>query len=245
MPRVTRVAKCQVDQGRCGRCGDDLPKGSPYRWWKFRHGGKNRRCMKDSCNPSRSDLTQSPNLGTLYSLVDDVDIALESAEAIAETVRDLGQSVRDEVADVYRESAEAIREHFQESPTADECEEKADELDSYCDELEGAADEIDQAKDEKVNEGPVDCEHCDGNGYIEDTTTCDDCEGDGELTYMGEVDPRQCDGCDGSGEVEEQDDCPECGGSGHQEVEDDVDSNDELVEQAREIAQAAIDNCPL
>ena len=30
MPRVNRVAKCQKDQGRCGKCGDELPKGSAY-----------------------------------------------------------------------------------------------------------------------------------------------------------------------------------------------------------------------
>lgn len=241
MPRVNRVAKCRVDQGRCGACGNDIRKGDAYSWARPYRSPKMKRCA--DCSFTRSDLTGSANLSALYSLVDNVDLNLESVEAIAQTVRDLGECVRDDVADVYRESAEAIREHFSESPTADECDEKAEELDGYADELEGAGDEVDQLKSEDEDEAK-DCEHCDGNGYTEDTHTCDDCAGDGEITYAGEIDPSQCDDCDGTGEVWKQDNCPECGGSGHQEVTD-VDSNDSLIEQAREIARAAIDNCPL
>jgi hypothetical protein len=243
MPRVTRVAKCQKDQGRCGKCGKELTKGSPYKWAKFRRGAKMKRCGE--CEFTRSDLTSSHHLAGLYSLVDDADFQLESLGAIAEAARDLANSVREDCAGGYRESYENMEQAFPNGcPTMEMCEENAEMLEGFADEIEQAGDEVDQLE-ENQDTDPVDCEHCDGNGYIEDTHTCDDCEGDGELTYMGETDPRQCDGCDGTGEVEEQDDCPECGGSGHQDPSEDVDAHDQLLEDAREIVQAAVENCPL
>lgn len=215
MPRVTRVAKCQKDYGKCGRCRTPLPKGSAIRWWKFFRGGRNVRCMEDACSPSRSDLTNSHHLSGLYAAVDGVELNLESPTAIAETCRDLAETLRDECAGGYRESFDAMQDAFPNGcPTMELCEENAEQLEGYADEVEQAGDEIDNLAEAAGDGDPEDCEHCDGNGYVED-------------------------------EDEEQNDCPECGGSGHLEVDEDPQANEALIEEAREVAQAAIDNCPL
>lgn len=172
MPRVTTVKKARKAQGSCGRCGDALPKGSAYRWWKFRYGGKRKRCMKPSCAPRGSDLTSSDKLSRVYAAQENLEDAI--AEWDRESVHDLqaaaeaaAEEIR-EVAQEYQDSADSIRESFSESPTADECEERAQELEDWADEIESAASDMEEF------EGTKDCDECAGSGTVD----CEECEHD-------------------------------------------------------------------
>jgi hypothetical protein len=179
MPRVNTVKKSRKDQGSCGKCGDPLPKGSPYRFWKFRYGGKRKRCMKDECSPRRSDLTQS-KMAAVYDAQDDAEETLASwdredvsvlrgaLESLAETVREVGEE--------YAEAAEPFG-------NSGENQERADELESWADSLESAASELEEYEDQDCDtcdgEGVEDCEACDGNGTTDED--CEDCGGNGTI----------------------------------------------------------------
>jgi hypothetical protein len=158
MARCYRVKKCRKDQGKCSKCGDKLPIGSPYRYWKPRSGLYARtikRCMKPGCTATRAELTSSGHLSTLWYLVGNADFGGYATPAeVGEELASIAEKVRDEVAAGYRESAENIREHICESPSIEIrylpyrefeielCDEKADELDGFADELEMVADGI-------------------------------------------------------------------------------------------------------
>ena len=77
MPRLNVVNKCRKSPGSCGKCGDKIDKGQPYKWWKFRYGGKRVRCAKPECAPKSSDLTQSEFYGTLYGIQEELEAAIE------------------------------------------------------------------------------------------------------------------------------------------------------------------------
>lgn len=143
MPRINNVKKAQKDQGTCGRCGKDIKKGDGYRWIKFRHGGKVKRCLAPGCIFRSSELTQSDKLSRVYSAQETAEGALgaldtgdESFEGDARVALEEAATEIREVSEEYQESCDNIRENFSESPTADECEEKAQELEGWADELE-------------------------------------------------------------------------------------------------------------
>lgn len=58
---------------------------------------------------------------------------------------------------------------------------------------------------------PVPCEHCGGDGQVEETRTCPDCRGSGNDGLFGLGD---CSRCAGSGEVHVFQKCPVCNGTG-------------------------------
>jgi len=63
MARVHHVKRSRKDQGKCGKCGDALAKGSAYRHFAPGFRGRKRvRCMKGGCSPRPSDLTGSDKL---------------------------------------------------------------------------------------------------------------------------------------------------------------------------------------
>ena len=147
MPRVNRVLRARKYQGKCGKCGDELTPGAPYRWWKFNSrfggGGKHKRCMKQECSPRQSDLTASPKLSRLCSAQEMVEDAMSTGkEALHEALTSAAEQVR-EVGEEYRESAQNIEDGFgHRTQQCDDLDEKADEVDAWADELVGAAGEI-------------------------------------------------------------------------------------------------------
>jgi len=158
MPRIHNVKKSRVDQGSCGRCRDELPKGTPYRWIKFRYGGKQKRCMKSSCAFRQSDLTQSDKLSRVYGAGETIEDAMMSVDVLdgepqesVDNARLLVEAVDEalgeieEVADEYNESADNIEYEFDYSPTAELCRENAENLESWHSDLDQAKDELDSA----------------------------------------------------------------------------------------------------
>lgn len=224
MPRVNTVKKSQKDQGKCGRCGCDLPKGSPYRWIKFGFGGgKYKRCMDPKCSFRGSDLTQSKMSGA-YAAQENVEDnvgdcgSIEDVKALAE---EAASSIR-EVGEEYQESADAISEHFEGSNTAEECETKAQELEAWADEIESAVDEFEDFE-------PANGFDANGN------RVCTECGGEVE------ADEAYWMCCDVTG----------CGA--HDDIDPDADTEprddegrtlDEYVQAAREALEEATSNCP-
>jgi FtsZ-interacting cell division protein ZipA len=168
VPRINSVKKAQKDQGSCNRCGKAIKKGDSYRWIKFRHGGKRKRCSEYSCRFRQSDLTQSDKLSRTYGAQEAAEDAIGGLDTASESFEDdingalqeAAEEIR-EVAQEYQESADNIRENFSESPTADECEEKSGELESWADELDefepgqGAFDPADRDLPEKFDDKDV------------------------------------------------------------------------------------------
>lgn len=149
MPRVNYVKKALKDHGSC-RCGELLPKGSPYIWWKFRYGPKTVRCP--SCRPRPSELTNA-KFSMVLAAVERIEDALDAFrskpdfDALRDEVESAIEEIR-ECAEEYRESAEAIRDQFTESATADECDERADEIEGFADDLEALNIEPDEDSDD-------------------------------------------------------------------------------------------------
>jgi hypothetical protein len=198
MPRVHRVKKSRKAQGACGKCGDLLGVGCAYLWWKFRYGGKRKRCTKPMCWPKQSDLTSSDKLSRLYLASEAVDDAQSTGrEGLMSALNQAAEDVR-EVAEEYRESGQNIEDGFG-HPTSqsEELQERGEEVDAWADELESAASEI-----ETMDADPETCSECDGSGTQEEE--CMDCGGEG--TH----EERECPGCDGSGETEQP--CHKCDG---------------------------------
>lgn len=160
MPRINYVKKSRIDQGSCGRCGDALPKGTPYRWIKFRYGGKQKRCMKLSCMFRNSDLTQSDKLSRVYGAGETIEDAMKNVDVLDGEPRESIDNARllmeavdealgeiEEVADEYNESADNIEYEFDYSPTAELCRENAENLESWHSDLDQAKDELENAID--------------------------------------------------------------------------------------------------
>jgi hypothetical protein len=179
MPRVNHVKKSQKDQGRCSKCGKELPKGSPYIWIKFRHGGKYKRCTDSQCAFRASDLTQSKMSGVYAAqecAQDDIatwDMAEADIDSLKEIAETCAESVR-EVAEEYRESASNKQEYFPDADDAAEWDEKADELESWADEIEGALGEYESGFEPAEPECPVCCGSMsyDGEGWDCDDEEC-------------------------------------------------------------------------
>lgn len=147
----------------------------------------------------------------------DVYGALEDAEfhiSMAYSIEDL-QAALEECASQINDVASEY------SDAAESMGEAGYENQEKADMLEQAADELASTEFEETT--MVECDECNGSG----TEECYECDGSGMLD-----EDEECDACGASGEIG---DCPECGGTGEVEGEPDI-------EEAREIAQAAIDD---
>lgn len=146
MTRITVVKKSRKEV-RCGKCGTDLLKGSTYRHWAFRYGGKRVRCMEVACNPRPSDLTGNDKLQRVYGAREEIEDALQvfrdkmNVEELTSAIESALDAV-DEVKDEYQEAADNIRSSFSESETADQCEEKANNLEEAADDIRTAIEDL-------------------------------------------------------------------------------------------------------
>lgn len=160
--KVVTVSKSRQDQGKCGHCGDELPKGSGYLWWKmgFRSNYKYKRCLKAHCfpKPSERETNKTATILAAQESFEENIQGLDSKEDIEDAVHAVGEAVR-EVADEYREAAESWENG---NP---ELEEKADHYEMAADEAEnwqtGEDDEPEQCDGEGdepcTEEDPADC----------------------------------------------------------------------------------------
>lgn len=169
MARVTTVAKAQKDQGRCEKCGTDLPAGSSYKWIKPRShrgakGYKRKRCV--ACpNWRPSETTSSPALGILHAAQEAASDALDARsgedglDAAQTILTDLAEGVR-EAAAQYEESASNMEDGFGgETSISAEIREKGETLDPQADDIENSdlPDDFDEdaAKTQVVEEAGV------------------------------------------------------------------------------------------
>lgn len=127
MPRVNTVKRARKAQGTCGRCGATIGIGDPYRWWRFRYGGRRVRCMRATCAPRGSELTQA-RWGNALAAIEDAQAAVDhasSAEELEALAQDVAEAI-DEVAEEYREAAEQMGG-------------AGEQLEEWADQVEGAA----------------------------------------------------------------------------------------------------------
>ena len=168
--RVHYVKAARKEQGKCGKCGDDLPKGQPYRWYSvgFRSHYASKRCMKSTCSPRQSEL-ESSKLSSVYSAqegAEDELAALRNGEpqdqqAVQDVMTGFAEAVR-ETADEYREADEAIGG----GGTGTISEERADLLNEAADELDGFSPQADPEQFEA-------CEDAEDEDH--DSDTCEAC----------------------------------------------------------------------
>lgn len=171
MPRINRVKKARKDQGRRGKCGTELTAGKPYRWIKFRYGGKRVRCVATECRFRNSDLTQSDKLSDWWLALEDIEDAIQEArdgadglsiEEIACWLKSVEEVVYnsmvmlEEVASGYQESADNMYDAFPSgSYVIDEITEKADSAESARYELDMAKDDLTQAVENLQSDNPT------------------------------------------------------------------------------------------
>lgn len=150
--RTHRVKSARKPQGNCGKCGDAIPAGAPYIWWKFRYAGARKRCTKPACAPKPADLTQSEFYGSLLTIEDTLNDAVAlfqsdgDAESCAQTFRDAAEELRNLGAEC-EDKRSNMPDALQDSDTGSLLEERASECESKADELDEVADSLDTLHD--------------------------------------------------------------------------------------------------
>jgi hypothetical protein len=157
--QVTEVRAAKKDQGKCGKCGQALPAGSSYRWWKGRFGPKHVRCVgckvedwERETNPLRAEHMQADE--TLGLVERDVDVADPSGAAVH--LRD-AISATESIVDTLTErldgwsgtGLENSEQYSATETTRDELQQWIDDAESAADELEGM-EQPDSADDEEA-----------------------------------------------------------------------------------------------
>lgn len=162
--RVISVDKAQKPQGTCGKCGTEIPAGSPYRWAKGRYSGRKVRCNRYECRFRPSELTGSDKKSRVFQANEQVEDAIVlfrdggDLEDLKSAVEGAASDLN-EVAGEYRDSASNMEQTFTGgSPMIDECNEKADEIEALAQECEGfqpdefQEDEVEQEEGETAEE---------------------------------------------------------------------------------------------
>lgn len=168
--RVHTVEKSRKDQGKCGKCGKELPAGTGYRYWKpyFRSNYKAVRCLDAACRPANSEL-ESSKVSTIYAAQEAFEANVgdlstkDDIEAAVQEVADAVTEVKDEYDDALS-SWEYGNEGLQEK--VDHYESQAYELDGW--QFDGAddwelCDEHDEAEADREDEAVEACEDCQHN----------------------------------------------------------------------------------
>jgi hypothetical protein len=125
----------------CTKCGDVVPKGSPYCYFKpgFRGRAKVRRCMKPECHPTRSERNTS-KMGEVYAAQEDAETTIRSLTwsdeaSFDEQVNDIEEALN-AVAEQADATAEEYDEALQAAPVLEgTVQEKIDALTDYSSEL--------------------------------------------------------------------------------------------------------------
>jgi hypothetical protein len=136
MARVTFVKSARKDN-------PVAKKGESYYWWKPMVGGRGGAKRYSKERPSRSQLTQSEFLSTLYDIEDGSMSEAHTPEdfrEVAEALRELGQE--------QQEKYDNMPDGLQQGDTGQMLEERASGCDSWADEIDTAADELESALEE-------------------------------------------------------------------------------------------------
>jgi hypothetical protein len=191
MPRINIVNKARKAQGTCGRCGAKIKKGDPYKWWKFRFGGKRIRCA--NCVVRGSELTQSKR-GEILAQEEALEDAVsdfrsnEDFDAFESAIEDIINEL-DNLADDARSSFENMPEGLQQGDTGQMLEQRADSIDEFKDELESAKDNARSTWDSFESDDDEE----------EDKTSKDDAEAKSKTDVVDEI-ASEFDGLSYSGE---------------------------------------------
>lgn len=152
---------------KCGKCGDEIKVGGPYRWFTvgFRSHAKRIRCMKPACTPKMSE-RESSNLSTIMAAQEDaseqlnaLDAATVETDDVETIVQGVGETVK-EVADEYRQADESFGGggNTPNGERADTLESSADTLESW--RFEGDSEPERCDKDGDDDHDPDDCDDC-------------------------------------------------------------------------------------
>jgi hypothetical protein len=136
MPKINHVSKSQKDQGTCAGCGVEIKAGDPYKWIKFRFGGRKVRC--ETCKFKDSDLTQSEFLSQVYDLNDRITglSDLDNLDDLQAEVEDIA-SEYETLADECAEKKENMPEGLQDGEVGQLLEERSDGCREVSDNLQG------------------------------------------------------------------------------------------------------------
>ena len=213
-----------LDPETCGRCGEKILPGMPYKHITPRSGPySGRRMVRCAGCPSWFPWEYSNSLNAQLAQVShEFGLAIDSAESeddVTSALEEAASSVR-EIAEAKREAAQNIEEGFgHETEQSGELNQTADDLDSWADEIGNVS--VPDFPDPEDEE-------------------CEDCAGTGKLVKLpGDSDPEPWrPGSYAEGAVQE---CGECDGSGHpdevtsdqlDEWRDEVRSETAIVEEA-------------
>lgn len=131
--QVKTVKRANKDQGSCSNCGDPLPAGSAYRYYRpgFRSRVKVRVCMKPECTPRQSQLDTS-RMSDAWAAIEDAQQRIEEVTTVEEA-----QSVVDDCAAAIRSVADEYEESVSNAPMLeDSLREKIEALEQFADNLE-------------------------------------------------------------------------------------------------------------
>lgn len=158
--RITRVKKSRKHQGNCGRCGDELPVGSAYRWIKFRRGPKRKRCTKNTCRFRQSDMVISDKKADIFLAQENAEDAIRDVRVILtegvepasldEALTSLSGTITESsdeatnVSEGYEESAQNQEQYFEGSYKIDEMREQSSSCQEWADQLVEAASKADE-----------------------------------------------------------------------------------------------------
>jgi hypothetical protein len=127
-----RIIKKSMAEYACGKCGDTIPKGAEYRYFKpgFRGRVKVRRCMKPECAPKMSELDTS-KFATVWDAIETAQVDIEAATTLSEI-----ESALSECADSSEEVAQEYTDAQDAAPmTTDLLQERIDMLEGYANDL--------------------------------------------------------------------------------------------------------------
>jgi hypothetical protein len=141
MAAVKNIKKSQREY-TCSKCGDAIPQGAPYRYFKpgFRGRMKVRRCMKPECAPRRSELTNN-KLAAVYEAQEDAETNIRALKwsdeaSWEEQISDI-ESALEEAASVANDTAQEYEESIEATPMLeDKVGEWRDALTEWAGELE-------------------------------------------------------------------------------------------------------------
>lgn len=122
-----------------------VKKGESYFWWQFPYGSK----QYSKTQPTRSQLTQSGFLQTLYVIEDNLNFDPEDLEASRDNLVSELEQLRDEC----QESLDNMPEHLQDTSSSGEIlQERISQLEDWISQLEGVEVEPDSFLEEVMDD---------------------------------------------------------------------------------------------
>lgn len=162
--KIETVHKSRKDQGKCSKCGVELPAGSGYLCWypQFRSNRKIVRCLKKECFPTPGEresskaatilLAQESFHDTIGELEDLTDIET-AVQEVAEAVEEVASEYSDAL-DAWENGNEQIQEKV------DHYTEQSDNILNWSYEGPDQPDRCDEYEEESHPEDSAECEAC-------------------------------------------------------------------------------------